>query len=53
MRINIFVQPLCEAVWFVYTACGICTSYVVREPYRSVQRVYEKAVCSRVVDMEQ
>ena len=28
-------------------------AYVVREPYRSVQRVYENAVFRRVVHIEQ
>ena len=35
--------PVC--IQFVYTAYGSCTVYQFNEPYRSIQHVYEIAVC--------
>ena len=37
--------PVCIQV--IYTAYGSCTVYQFREPYGSIQHVYEIAVCCR------
>ena len=39
--------PVC--IQFIYTAYGSCTVYQFREPYGSIQHVYEIAVCCRLL----
>ena len=45
------LRDLSVCIQFIYTAYSCCTVYQFREPYRSIQHVYEIVVCCRLLAM--